>query len=262
MRGRSSARRLLSRLVPRNAASHIRLYVDRELVADARFALDKGQAHYVANVMRLDVGDSLALFNGHDGEWQATVISRTKGSAQIEITTQARTQENVPDLWLALAPTKSTRSKYVVEKATELGVAALLPVITQHTVAKASVDRYRAQAIEAAEQCGRLSVPSVHEAQSLTQFLDSWPQARLLIFCDETRSASPLIEAVADHAKDAAGGWGLLIGPEGGFASDEVERLRGLPFVIPAKLGPRILRTDTAAIAALSLWQAVAGDWR
>ena len=231
-------------------------------MAKATFALDKARAHYVVNVMRLDTGDGLALFNGRDGEWQATLTGKAKGRADVVVESQTRAQDEVPDLWLALAPTKSSRSKYVVEKATELGVAAIAPVITQHTVAKASVERYRAQAIEAAEQCGRLSIPSIHETLGLKRFIESWPRDRLLIFCDETRSALPLIEAVVEHLDEAAGGWGLFIGPEGGFATDEVDHLRGQPFVIPAKLGPRILRTDTAAIAALSLWQAVAGDWR
>ena len=248
----------------REPTSTVRLFVDRELTTGAAFELDKPQAHYLVNVMRLAVGSDLSLFNGRDGEWRATITSSSKGRVGLGLESCTREQDRGPDLWLVQAPIKSARMKTVIEKATELGVAAILPAVTQHTaVSGVNVDRLRATAIEAAEQCGRLSVPAVQNPKSLDQLIDTWPPHRCLVFCDETRAARPLIDAVREAVGQNDGGpWGLLIGPEGGFSGDEVDKLRRQPFVIPVKLGPRILRADTAAIAALSLWQAVAGDWR
>ena len=250
--------------VSRHPTSTVRLFVDGELTAGATVELDKPQAHYLANVMRLDVGDSVNLFNGYDGEWRATITGSRKGRVSLSLDSCTREQDGGPDLWLVQAPIKSARMKTVVEKATELGVAAIVPVVTQHTaVASVNVDRLRATAVEAAEQCGRLSVPALHTTQKLDHLLDTWPPRRCLVFCDETRAARPLIDAVRDQVgQNDTSAWGLLIGPEGGFSGDEVDKLRRQPFVIPVKLGPRILRVDTAAIAAISLWQAVAGDWR
>ena len=174
--------------VPRLAASNVRLYVDRELAATAAFALDKSQAHYLVNVMRLAVGDPLQLFNGRDGEWLATVTESEKGRARVVVGSQTRAQEQEPDLWLAIAPVGSARLKIVVEKATELGVAAITPVITQHTtVTRVNLDRLRAQATEAAEQCGRLSVPTFHDPQVL--IASSRPGRRIDPWCSATRPA-------------------------------------------------------------------------
>ena len=248
----------------RHAPSTIRLYVDSELIADATILLEGPQAHYVANVMRMSTGDTLNLFNGRDGEWHATIANTTKTRITTSLDARTREQDHGPDLWLVQAPVKNARMKTIVEKATELGIGAIASVITQHTaVSGINLPRLRANAIEAAEQCGRLSVPAFHDPMKFDQLIDGWPHSRRLVFCDETRAAPPLIDALKDCDGDRAGSnsWGILIGPEGGFSADEVDKLRAQPFVIPAKLGPRILRADTAAIAAISLWQAAAGDW-
>ena len=226
--------------------------------------LDKQQSHYINNVMRLALGNTLALFNGEHGEWQATIIDKSKAGLSVRLDRRLRAQDSGPDLWLVQAPIKAARMKNVVEKATELGVAAFVLVTTQNTAVSAvNVDRLRANAIEAAEQCGRLTVPLFNAPQNLDQLVDTWPQGRRLVFCDETRAAPPLIEALGyTTGTRETGAWGVLIGPEGGFTAGEAHRLRQQPFVTPVSLGPRILRADTAAISALSLWQAVAGDWR
>ena len=176
--------------------------------------------------------------------------------------TRAQTVE--PDLWLAFAPIKRARIDFLVEKATELGVSALLPVFTRHTaVERVNVERLRAHAVEAAEQTERLSVPTLHEPQTLSGLLANWPAPRRLLMCDEAGSGAPIALALAALDGPArAAPWAILIGPEGGFAADELANLHGLPFVTPVSLGPRILRADTAAIAALSCWQAALGDWR
>ena len=249
--------------LPKHARPAARLYVERELARAAAVAVDGSQAHYLARVMRLGVGDRVALFNGTDGEWGATVSGLGAGRAELRVDERSREQERVRDLWLVHAPIKGPRLAAVVEKATELGVDALLPVTTRNTVVdRVNARRLRARAIEAAEQCGRLSVPEIRPLRSLDAVIDSWPGARTLVFCDETAAAPPLVEALRATRAPPGGAWAVLIGPEGGFAAAEADLLRRLPFVVPAKLGPRILRADTAAIAALSLWQAAIGEWR
>lgn len=249
--------------LPKHARPAARLYVERELAPAAAVAVDGSQAHYLARVMRLGVGDRVALFNGADGEWGATVSGLGAGRAELRVDERLREQERVRDLWLVHAPIKGPRLATVVEKATELGVDALLPVTTRNTVVgRVNARRLRARAIEAAEQCGRLSVPAIRPLRSLDAVIDSWPRARTLVFCDETAAAPPLVEALRAAPAPPGGAWAVLIGPEGGFAAAEAHLLRRLPFVVPAKLGPRILRADTAAIAALSLWQAATGEWR
>ena len=225
--------------------------------------LDRPQAHYLANVMRRAVGDGVDLFNGCDGEWHAKITVLGKGKAVLEVGKQLRPQDRVEDLWLVLAPIKSARMSIVVEKATELGIGAMVPVITQNTVvARVNLERLRAHAVEAAEQCGRLSVPEVLPPQPLNSLLEAWSHDRLLVFCDESGAANSLIDVLADRQPDRCGkAWGILVGPEGGFAPAEVEAFRRYPFIVPARLGPRILRADTAAVAALSLWQSLVGDW-
>ncbi len=248
--------------MPRHARPTVRLFVDRELVAEVAITLDRPQARYLANVMRFAVGDTVDLFNGKDGEWRATVTALGKGRVELRVGERLREQDRVRDLWLVHAPIKSARLSIVVEKATELGVDALVPVMTRNTaVSRVNTRRLRAHAIAAAEQCGRLSVPAVRRVQSLDALIGSWPRERTLVFCDESGPADPLIEVLGTGPVERGGAWGILIGPEGGFAATEIDMLRRRPFVVPAKLGPRILRADTAAIAALSLWQAVVGDW-
>ncbi len=238
----------------------IRLHVTADLGAGAEIALGRDQAHYLFGVMRLGQGDALLVFNGRDGEWEAEVAGAGKRAGTLVCRAQTRAQETPPDLWLLFAPLKKARTDFIAEKAAELGCRRVLPVFTRFTNSeRVNVDRLQAHAVEAAEQCGLLTVPEIAEPAPLAKVLDDWDSSRRLLFCDERRNAPPAVEALA-VAPD--GPWAVLIGPEGGFAPEEVERLRGLPFVTPVSLGPRVLRADTAAVAALSLWQAAKGDWR
>jgi len=238
----------------------VRLYVTAPLGPDATVALDAGQAHYVTNVMRLEVGAALGVFNGRDGEWSATLAEAAKKKAALRIGERRRAQDRLPELTLAFAPPKGPRLATIVEKATELGATALVPVITARSVVR-GVDpaRLRAVAIEAAEQCGRLSVPAIAEAAPLAKFVSAWPADRRLIFCDESGGGAPLAQMALLAPGEPVG---ILIGPEGGFSDDERAAVRRTPGVLAASLGPRILRVDTAAIGALAVWQAIAGDWQ
>jgi len=239
----------------------IRLYVPAApLAVDAEIALTRDQAHYLFGVMRLAEGDRALVFNGRDGEWVAEVAGAGKRGGTLVCRSQTRPQETPPDLWLLFAPLKKARTDFVAEKAAELGCRRVLPVFTRFTNSeRVNVDRLQAHAVEAAEQCGLLTVPEMVEPAPLASVLDGWDSSRRIVFCDERREAAPALQALAG-APD--GPWAVLIGPEGGFAPEEVERLRGLQFVTPVSLGPRVLRADTAAVAALSLWQAAKGDWR
>ena len=237
----------------------LRLFVPDRLSAGAQIAPNEGQAHYLLHVMRARQGMRLLLFNGVDGEWQAQVTEVTRRSCALTCERQTRTQQGVPDLWLAFAPIKKTPADYVSQKATELGVAVLQPVITHRTIARrVNLERLRANAIEAAEQSERLTVPDIREPLTLNQLLESWPKDRRMLFCDEGGDAQPILDALHETR---AGHWGVLTGPEGGFDPGERSLLRSRPFVVPVTLGPRIMRADTAALAALSVWQAALGDW-
>lgn len=237
-----------------------RLYVKSPLNADAEIALDGEQAHYLLNVLRLKEGDKLLLFNGSDGEWCASLSSASKKRAQAVLDHQTRAQEDGPDLHYLFAPLKRARLDYMAQKATEMGASVLRPVITRRTVAeKVKTPRLVANAIEAAEQCGILRVPEVREPEKFSKILVTWDVARLLIFADEAApSASPLETLSAQSPRPLA----VLIGPEGGFEPEERATLLAKPFVIPISLGPRVMRADTAAVAALALVNAALGDWR
>jgi 16S rRNA (uracil1498-N3)-methyltransferase len=238
----------------------VRLYVEAALAAHARVETSEAQSHYLLHVMRARTGNRIRLFNGRDGEWLANIVNVTKRHCVLACETQARTQQNTPDLWLCFAPIKRTPADYLVQKATELGVSVLQPIITNRTiVSRVNADRMRANAIEAAEQSDRLTVPDVREPISLEKLLASWPGNRQLMFCDEAGEAPPILEALTGQSNSA---WAVLTGPEGGFDAGERERIRSHAFVMPVSLGPRILRADTAALAALAVWQASAGDWR
>lgn len=233
----------------------IRLFVEASLTGGAPVALNEDQSHYLAHVMRAKVGDRLSLFNGCDGEWTAVVASVAKRGVGLSVERQIGPHHDTPDIWLVLAPIKKTPLDYVTQKAAELGVRAILPVITRRTiVARVNTDRMRANAIEAAEQSGRVTVPDVREPQSLDQLLAAWPRDRPMLFCDESGDAKPF--AAIRETKAA-----ILTGPEGGFDPAERQMLRAQSFVIPVTLGPRILRADTAALAALAIWQSTCGDW-
>jgi 16S rRNA (uracil1498-N3)-methyltransferase len=236
----------------------IRLFVTDALATGAQVAPSPDQARYLTTVMRLGVGDEVALFNGRDGEWRARVAEVSKRGCSLEVLEQTRAQAAGPDLDLVVALVKRARLETIVEKAAELGARRVRLVVTRRTNADhTNVGRLQAIATEAAEQTGRLDVPQVLEPVKLEKLLDGWEAGRRLMFCDEGGEAKPVLDAL-----DGAGPWAALIGPEGGFAPEERERLRGEPFVTAVSLGPRILRADTAAISALTLWQAKLGDWR
>ena len=238
----------------------VRLYVEAPLGKAARIEPNAGQAHYLLHVMRAKAGDGVSLFNGRDGEWLARVDHVTKRSCELVCDGQTRAQNEIPDIWLCFAPIKKTPADYVVQKATELGVRVLQPVITRRTIiSRINLERMRANAIEAAEQSDRLTVPEIRKALSLNELFSGWPADRRILFCDEAGDALPIAEAL----KSARGSpWAVLTGPEGGFDPAERESIRALKSVTPVSLGPRILRADTAALAALAIWQALQGDWR
>jgi 16S rRNA (uracil1498-N3)-methyltransferase len=210
-------------------------------------------------VLRAKPGNRVLLFNGRDGEWLAEIAQASKRGVAAACLNRTRPQADEPDIWLAFAPVKKTPTDYLVQKAAELGASCLLPVFTRRTiVTRVNLERMAANAAEAAEQSERLTVPDIREAADLDKLLASWPKERRLYFCDESGDAKPLAEA----ARGASGPAGIITGPEGGFDPAERELLRAQDFVVPVTLGPRILRADTAALAALSVWQSVAGDWR
>lgn len=241
-----------------------RLYVEDALVQGAELGLDADRAHYLRNVLRLEPGASVALFNGRDGEWLGHIDAVDKRRATVSLRRQLRPQAVEPDLWLCFAPIKKARIDFIAEKATELGVSALQPVFTRHTaMTRVNVERLRANAVEASEQTERLSVPAVREPLALEDLLQAWPAGRRLLLADEAGGGRPIAQALAGLDETAKRSpWALLIGPEGGFARAELDALRKLPFVTAVGLGPRILRADTAALAALACWQALLGDWQ
>jgi 16S rRNA (uracil1498-N3)-methyltransferase len=235
-----------------------RLFVDADLAAGAGVALDRTQSNYLGNVLRLIAGDTILVFNGRDGEWQAAIAGR-KRLDQLEIVARTRPQDRLPDLHYVFAPLKHARLDYMVQKAVEMGASTLQPVLTRFTqVNRVNGMRMRANAIEAAEQCGILSIAAVAEPLALERWISQREAQRLLIFCDEAaETANPVtaLQAAPSHGID------VLIGPEGGFAADERVLLLRQPRTLRLSLGPRVLRADTAAVAALALVQAVLGDW-
>ena len=236
----------------------IRLHVPQPLSAGAAVLPTLDQSRYLTQVMRLKAGDALLVFNGVDGEWRCVVAELLKKGAVLKAEEQVRAQTTVPDVNLLIAVVKKSALEFAVEKATELGAARIGLVTTRRTQGdRVRMDRLEAIAVESAEQTGRLDVPEIDLPEKLETLLDGWDWARRLMFCDET-GGEPAMTALAD----AGGGpWAILIGPEGGFAPEERERLRALPFTTAVSLGPRVLRADTAATAALTLWQAAVGDW-
>ncbi|HQR87941.1 MAG: 16S rRNA (uracil(1498)-N(3))-methyltransferase [Caulobacter sp. 32-67-35] len=237
----------------------IRLFVPQDLAPGYGVVLSLDQSRYLTSVMRQAIGAQVLLFNGRDGEWTATLTETGKRGSLLKVDAQVRPMALGPDLDLVIALVKRGRVETIVEKAAELGVRRVRLTLTRRTnVDFVKLGRLDAIAMEAAEQTGRLDVPTVEDPVKLAEILDGWDPARKLVFCDEGGEALPAFQALAGSAAPAA----ILIGPEGGFSPEERERLRSLPFVTPVSLGPRILRADTAAISALTLWQAAAGDWR
>jgi 16S rRNA (uracil1498-N3)-methyltransferase len=236
-------------------ASTPRLFVDLPLGPDAAPIIDGPAAHYLLNVMRMKAGDPILLFDNISGEWLAVVADAAKRSLTLHIERQTKAIEQVPDLWLCFAPVKKARLDWIIEKATELGVARLQPVITERTIVeRVKRERLEAQVIEACEQCGRTALPVLGEPIKLTQLLADWPVDRALLFADEA-GGMPLSTVVAPAPA------AILIGPEGGFTTRERDLMLANAAVRRIALGPRILRAETAAIAAISLWMAQHGDW-
>jgi 16S rRNA (uracil1498-N3)-methyltransferase len=235
-----------------------RLYVKPNLAAATTIALEAGQAHYLANVLRLPIGGEVLLFNGKDGEWLANLSAASKKGGEVVCVSQTRTQDKVPDLWLLFAPVKGDRTDYIVEKATELGAAGIIPVITERTIVrKVNLERLQARCIEAAEQCGRLSVPIMMDAKPLSAFYETPSDDGIVLFADEAGDSVTIGAALAIKTSKVA----LLTGPEGGFTPAERAKLRACAHIRAICLGPRILRADTATFAGLALVQSVWGDW-
>jgi 16S rRNA (uracil1498-N3)-methyltransferase len=239
-----------------------RLYTESDLRQTHAVEVTPDQSHYLKNVMRLKPGDSLRLFNGRDGEWRGEIGKISKRMMEIAVLEPLKPQSAEPDVWLGCAPIKKTHFDFMIEKATELGVSAIQPVLTQRTqVREVKAERCRAIAIEAAEQSERLSVPEIKKMISLKELAAQWPADRALIVCAEWGEAMPAKEALALPRLKSATKTAIVTGPEGGFAEEELDILRHVKDAVFIRLGPRILRADTAAIAALSVWQAVCGDW-
>jgi 16S rRNA (uracil1498-N3)-methyltransferase len=237
-----------------------RLYVSHGLATGAEVKLDPQQTNYLVNVMRLGAGSPVLLFNGRGGEFSSSLNTSSRKAASLLVGAQTRAQDAPPDIDYLFAPLKHARLDYMAQKAVEMGARRLRPVITRHTqVTRVNIDRLRANAIEACEQCGIIWIPEIAPVESLGEALNSWPAERLLVFCDEEAEQVSPLDALADAAAD--GGVGLLIGPEGGFDDSERAAILSSPRVLRLSLGPRILRADTAAVAALTLIQATLGDW-
>ncbi|MEM1298351.1 MAG: 16S rRNA (uracil(1498)-N(3))-methyltransferase [Pseudomonadota bacterium] len=249
------------------ARAKIRLHVAADLGPGAEVVLDREQAHYLFGVMRQTVGAGVMIFNGRDGEWLSEVSEAGKRAGRLVCREQVRAQSLPPDLWLCFAPIKKARTDFIAEKACEMGCRRILPVLTRNTNAeRVNVERLQAHAVEAAEQCGLLSVPKVAIPVKLDRMLSDWPQGRQLMFCDERLAGvAPTVHQPPQGGEGCtlrgAAPWAVLIGPEGGFTVEEAERLRGLDYSRPVALGPRVLRADTAAVAALAYWQMTYGDW-
>ncbi|MGO9006833.1 MAG: 16S rRNA (uracil(1498)-N(3))-methyltransferase [Beijerinckiaceae bacterium] len=245
-----------------------RLYVDAPLSRGAAIALTRAQAHYLINVLRLPAGAEILVFNGKDGEWRSALATSGRKSVSLSVLEMTRPQTAAYDLHYLFAPLKQARLDYMVQKAVEMGAGVLQPVLTRHThIERLSVERMRANAIEAAEQCGILTLPRIAPLIRLDSLLAAWPREGLLVFCDENAHADPVATLAVAKAAIAEKGsarhlpLAVLIGPEGGFDAAEREKLLALPNVVRLSLGPRILRADTAAVAALALVQAALGDW-
>lgn len=244
-----------------NIVSKTRLFVSEALQADAVVGVTPSQAHYLRSVLRLQPGDPVTLFNGKDGEWLGHIDGLGKGWASISLTEKLRNQADSPDLWLLFSPLKRSATDLVFQKATELGASHILPVTSERTnTERLKQERAVATVVEAAEQCERLDIPDIAKPAKLTEVIDAWDPTRHLYICAEAGIADPAAEVFSKHEKTQPAA--ILIGPEGGFSQRELEFLNDHSFITPISLGPRVLRAETAALAGLTCWQAICGDWR
>lgn len=239
-----------------------RLFIEGPLAKTNSITLSADQSHYLANVLRAKAGMPVALFNGKDGEWAAEVIEVSKRSVDLRVLEQVKTQSVEPDVWLVFAPIKKARIDFIAQKATELGASHLLPIYTRRTIVdRVKIDRLHANAVEAAEQCERITVPTIGEPVKFEKLMQEWPQNRHIMFCDESLSGQSAHQALSNIKTADKEPWAIFIGPEGGFDENERKLLQNHEKAIAVSLGPRIMRADTAAMAALSLWQSALGDW-
>lgn len=243
-----------------------RLFVQEKLTTESQFSLPPEQSHYLSNVLRAGEGDSVRVFNGIDGEWRAMIAQAPQGKKKgiiLKLIEQRREQDAAPDLWLCCAPIKRAHFDFMIMKATELGVRVIQPVLTSRTqIRESNIERLRTIAIEAAEQSERLTIPEIKQALPLSDLVEQWQPHRLAILCAEFGEAQPVVQALSGALARARPSAAIFTGPEGGFTSEELAQVKALPEVLPIRLGPRILRADTAAIAAMSCWQAMCGDWQ
>lgn len=238
----------------------IRLYTEAELSPGASIVLGPRQSHYINNVMRQKTGDFILLFDGLHGEWRGQIENFGRGWCNILVVNCTKQMTSSADVWLLFAPVKRTRIDFIASKSTELGASVIQPVFTEFTKARrVNKERLQLNAIEAAEQCGALSVPDVRETRSLSQIIELWPNDRRLLVCDNSVRRPPILDALENNQEKNL--WALLVGPEGGFSENELDQIQQKANPIFASLGPRILRADTAVIAALTCWQSVLGDW-
>lgn len=236
----------------------IRLFVEEDLQNAHEITLNEKQAHYLCNVMKLSVGETLLAFDNKNGEFECEIAACNKKNCIIRVNEKNKDFAKCPDIWLMFAPVKKDQTDFIIQKATELGATRIMPVITARTIAeKIKKERFEAQSIEAAEQCRRVDLPEINEAVSLNKLLENWEESRILYFMDETGRGENILQGFDPLLKKAA----ILVGPEGGFAEEELNKLRQLSFAKSIVMGKRILRAETAVAAALSCWQAVVGDW-
>lgn len=240
-------------------AKNFRLFIKENLEIGKIITLDENQTHYLKDVVKYGINDNLLCFDNQNGEFICQLIETNKKGYKIKVLKKTKEKTQCPDIWLLFAPLKKDNTDFVIEKATELGCRCIIPTITQNTnTTNIKLERYIAQSIEAAEQCRRTDLPEITSPQSLTSLLETWPCDRSLYFMDESLQSAPFLQILKTAPNNKAA---ILIGPEGGFSPEELNRLRNSPFALGATLGPRILRAETAALAALSCWQLIVGDW-
>ena len=251
---------------PHCGTAKLRLYVEADLSEGASVDTSNDQAHYLRNVMRAAPGTPVLLFNGRHGEWRATIKALGKKTATLKVESQTRPFEPLPDIWLLFAPVKRARLDFIAQKATEMGAARIQPVLTARTqVTRVNRERLYANAVEAAEQCGLVTVPEVADPIALSKLLDGWDKAnpnRRILFCDETAPPGSTMKTLTELGEGADAPWALLIGPEGGFSAEERDALLARPDTVGLSLGPRIMRADTAIVAGLTALQLFLGDWQ